>query len=256
MTISLVLEHALRFRYRRVDDRIDAKRACVALVARTAPGRRIEGFGSGFFYERAGWPFFITAKHVLDDVNIADQCGQSSFLAVRGRRGNVKLTGAEFIVFDDLDLAIAPLWKLPSSNYAHIDFFNDAEVATPRAMDYMAFTGFPASRNQTYTNQEIKPEQRILTLASSATASSISAPFFMLPIEKKGMHDSELRSMNMNFPDGLSGMSGGPVFSVRGTLDMPMLHLCGVGLAWRPDSTLKVLSLDAINALLENFLDW
>lgn len=255
MSFALELEQVNRFRYRHIDERVDAKRACVALVARTAPGRRIEGFGSGFFYEKNGWPFFITAKHVLDDVNTAIQRGQLPFLLARGRKGFLKLTGLEFFALDDLDLAVAPLWRIPSPSYAHVDFFTEHEVATPSAKEYLAFTGFPARRNKTYTDQEIKPEQRILTLTS--IAAELADPFLILPIERKGMHDSELRSMNIDFRDGLPGMSGGPVFSVRGTLDMPTLRLCGIGLAWHPESsTLKVLRMDLVDAWLENFLDW
>ncbi|MDH0865870.1 hypothetical protein [Mitsuaria sp. GD03876] len=255
MSSSLELESARRFWYRRVDQRIDARASCVALVVRTLPGQRLEGFGSGFFYERAGWPFFITAKHVLDDVRASIQQGQLPFLLVRGRAGLVKLTSIEFFAQEELDLAVAPLWQRPSSSYRHVDFFTESEIAAPAADDQFAFTGFPASRNKTYTGQVPKPEQRILTIQGASGPLGLS-PFLTLPFDSKGLHDSALRPASMPLPNGLSGMSGGPVFSVHGPLDQPTLRLCGVGVAWNPDCALKVLRFDVVDAWLGNHLQW
>lgn len=249
-------ESLRRFWYRRVDERIDDKRACVASVVRTLPGQRLEGFGSGFFYQKAGWPFFITAKHVVDDVQSSIQQGQLSFLLVRGRKGLLKLAGVEFLVLGEFDLAVAPLWKLPSTNYAHVDFLTEVDVVSPTAKDFFAFTGFPASRNKTYIGRAPKLEQRVLTLTASSNAPSESFPFVFLPIIKKGMHNSNLEKITIDFPNGLEGMSGGPMFTVHGTLDVPALGLCGVGMAWHSESVLKALRMDIVDAWLENFLDW
>ena len=247
----------LRHWYARIDAGIDARRACVAMVVRVIAGPRVEGFGTGFFYLKDGWPFFVTAMHVVADANESIQRGHGAFLIVRGRKGVIDLSKSEFFCSAEWDAGIAPLWKRPAQSYSHVEFLSSSEVGPPLEATLFAFTGFPASKNKTYTAREVKPVQRIITFSKTEPNPTDQAlPFLSLQIESGQLHTSELDRTNLDFPQGLAGMSGGPVLAVSGSIDRPKLTLCGMGIAWRDNNSLKVLHFDLVDVWLTRYFTW
>lgn len=247
----------LRNWYAKIDARIDARCRCVAMVVRIVPGPRVESFGTGFFYLKDGWPFFVTAKHVLDDAQKSIEKGQGAFLITRGRKGVIDLSKSEFFCSADWDLAVTPLWRRTAAQYSHVEFLAHNEVSPPPEVGLFAFTGFPASKNKTYTMQEIKPHQRVITFTEPTLEPGDQAlPFLSFPIDRRMLHTSHLSHASLEFPQGLAGMSGGPVLAVDAGADSAKLTLCGMGVAWRKDSSLKVLRFDLVDAWLSQYFNW
>ena len=259
MTSSHLLgsDALLRRWYANIDAVIDARNRSVAMVVRVVPGPRAESFGTGFFYSKDGWPFFITARHVIDDACSSIQRGEGAFLMVRGRKDVINLSKAEFFCSTDWDVAVMPLWKNGITNCSHIECLTSAEVDMRPEVCLFAFTGFPASKNKTYTNQEIKPNQRVMTFPAHDLESSVQAfPFLTFPMDRKKLHDSALKHTNLKFPQGLAGMSGGPVFAIRGGIDHPTMALFAMGVAWQNGSSLKALRFDLVDAWLSQYFTW
>ncbi|WP_189347285.1 trypsin-like peptidase domain-containing protein [Undibacterium macrobrachii] len=246
----------LKHWYGNIDDAIDKRRRSVAMVVRTVPGPRVEAFGTGFFYEKDGIPFFVTAKHVLDDMITSNQRGQRTILVTRGRKEFIDILKYEFFAQPELDIAVAPLLSESFSTYSHVEFWTANEIGSPLDLGLFAFTGFPASRNKTYTTQELKPYQRVITFDRTLVDSGIDSCFLEFPINSRELHSSALISMNLDFPEGISGMSGGPVFAVGGTIDQPLLSVCGMGVAWSNRCTLKILRFDVVDVWLSQYKIW
>ncbi|RDS79667.1 hypothetical protein DWU98_16505 [Dyella monticola] len=245
--------------YRQIDAAIDACSSSVAMAVRVMPGQRIEGFGTAFFYSRHGWPFLVTAGHVLEDVIDSIQRGRGAGLLTRGRKAMIHLSKLEFFHQKELDIAVAPLWKQPSQTYAHVTFFDEKQVCPNFPEDRLyAFTGFPWTKNKTYTGREIRPHQRIATFAKHSLESIDDAsPFVYFPVEPDRLHTSDLKPTQWALPDGARGMSGGPVFAVRGTPFKPILDVCGIGTAWVPQSNhVKALRFELFDAWLSQHLHW
>ena len=227
------------------------------MVARVVPGPRLEGFGTGFFYLKDGVRFFITAKHVLDDAIKSNQHGQRTALFTRGRKEIIDLLKHEFFVQQELDIAVAPLLGEPAATYSDIDFLTINDLGSPFQPGLFAVTGFPASKNKTYTTQKLKLHQRAITFdRSSAEPVDATSCFLEFPVDPRALHTSDLSSTNMDFPGGLAGMSGGPVFAIGGTLDRPLLGICGVGVAWSDRRALKILRFDLADAWLSQYNAW
>jgi hypothetical protein len=102
-------EHPLKYWYANIDTALDACASALAMVVCVVHGPRVESFGSGFFYLKSGWPYFITAKHVVDDALSNTECGRGAFLVTRGRRGVIDLSKMEFLCASEWDVAVAPL---------------------------------------------------------------------------------------------------------------------------------------------------
>jgi hypothetical protein len=250
---------ALKWFYANMDRRIDSLTNCVAMIVRGVPGQRIESFGSGFFYSKDGWPFFITAKHVLDEVETSIHRYRGAFVLVRGQKEVISMSGMEFFSFPEWDIAISPLWKLPSDSYAHAEFLQVSDIAYQiDSSNFFAFTGYPSARNKTYTGREVKMQQRAITLPvpEFLELRNVTSPFIYFELTEENLHDSDLNKVSMPFPEGLHGMSGGPVFQISGTPDMQILKLLGVGISWRKDKQLKAVRFDAIDFLLSQHLSW
>lgn len=243
--------------YKNVTQKIEAIRARIAIAVQELPGARGEGFGTGFFYEKSGWPFFITAKHVVDDIQKNCISNRLTVLFVRGRKGVIKLPGLEFFCRHDMDFAAAPLWKRPKETYAHVDFFNEKDVSSFSGnfdRRFFAFTGFPTARNKTYTGQPVKPNQRNITMFIKENPHELEnpSPFLYFGLDSNHMYDSNFEKMATGIPH---GMSGGPVFEVENTFESPLLKLAGVGLACLPEANLlKAMRFDLIDIWLDNLI--
>ena len=247
----------LRRWYAAIDAAIDARNRCIAMVVRVVPGSRIEGFGSGLFYSKDGWPFFVTAKHVLDDVQSSIQRGEGAFLKVRGRKEIINLSKSEFFCSAEWDVAITPLWRTEAASYSHVEFLTSAEVGLRSEAELLAFTGYPASRNKTFSKQEMKPNQRVITFTKPKLESSDPGfPFLLFPIARKGLRTSDLGHTSLEFPQGLGGMSGGPVFAIGGTIERPTMSLSAMGVAWQAIGSLKALRFDVVDAWLSHYFTW
>lgn len=250
-------EEMLKKWYANIDISLDRDRRAVALVVRVIPGPRIEGFGSGFFYKKNGVPFFITAKHVLDDAITSNHRGERTVLITRGCKEFIDILKYEFFVQPEFDIAIAPLSTATSTAYSHIEFLTPSNLGSPLEPGLFAFTGFPASKNKTYTNQQIKPHQRVIMFDRSNSDPLKATSYFLeFPINPREFHKSDLTLTNMEFPSGLSGMSGGPVFKIGGTIDSPQLKICGVGIAWSDRRALKILRFDLADIWLSQYHNW
>jgi hypothetical protein len=247
----------LRRWYESIDAAIDSRRRAVAMVARVVPGPRIEAFGTGFFYLRDGVPFFVTAKHVLDDAVTSNQRGQRTALITRGRKELIDILRYEFFAQAELDIAVAPLINEPATAYSHVDFLTPDDIGSLLQPGLFAFTGFPASKNKTYTTQQLKPHQRVITFDRNSTdAADLASHFLEFPIDPGLFHKSDLSSMSMDLLGGLAGMSGGPVFTIGGTIDRPLLSVCGIGVAWSIRRALKILRFDLADAWLSQYKTW
>jgi len=249
----------MKWIYSQIEERIEERNKSVSLVATTTFAKGLQGFGSGFFYERDGWPFFITAYHVLEDSIEYIRKNTGAFLITRGRKEFISLSKLEFFFDRDLDIAVAPLWKMPKEGYAHIKFFKYEDVAIldqNSRLRPFAFTGFPASRNKAHTGQEMKPCQRNITMLISnawPTDDPIS-PFIYFDFDRKNMWGSDLSKISMPYPE---GMSGGPLFEFTGQIDQLVPKLAGVGISCLPQTNhLKVLRFDFIDAWLSSYFQW
>jgi len=81
-------------------------------------------------------------------------------------------------------------------------------------------------------------------------------PFLSFPIDRRALHTSDLGHANLELPQGLGGMSGGPVLAIGGRIDHPRVTLCGMRIAWRDDSSLMVLRFDLVDAWLSQYFAW
>jgi hypothetical protein len=120
---------------------------------------------------------------------------------------------------------------------------------------FYSFTGFPASKNKTYTGQEIKAYQRHITLFMSDTSSkpTITSPFLFFEFDPKQMFDREFEKISMGYP---AGMSGGPVFEITGSINDPTPKLAGMALSCLPKTNqLKMVRFDLIDQWLTHCID-
>lgn len=249
-------EDILKRYYSTISDKVDALQKSLAMVVQVVPGPRLECFGSGFFYEKNGTSFFITAAHVLRDIKKYRDSGRASFLITRGEKEVIPLLGLEFFCTDELDIAIASLERLAPSDYSHIRLIKHSEVAFDRVLsekNFYCFTGFLASQNKTYTGQLIKPQQRIITISLSKN-NEPSSPFIYFEFDPRNLLDSELKKLSTSWPE---GMSGGPVFEMRGPVENQVAVLVGMGVACTTEQPrLKVLRFDVIDAWLSQYPTW
>jgi hypothetical protein len=250
-------KHSLQWFYSEIELKVDSLNKAVAMMVQVVPGPRVEGFGSGFFYEKDGWPFFISAKHVIDDAQKYIYQNSAVGLITRGRKGVIKISGMEFFQDKNCDIAVAPLWRRPAQSYSHVEFLKKSDIARQSEqsdLNFYAFTGFPASRNKTYTGQQIKAHQRIITLSATGNSQSDDkvSPFKFFNFDPKNMYSSSLDKILMNYPQ---GMSGGPIFEIVGPINNFTPKLTGIGLACIPETNqLKSMRFDVVDMWLEILL--
>lgn len=249
---------ALQWFYNQLDDSIDRLKSSIAMVVHVVPGPRVESIGTGFFYSKDGWPFFVTAKHVIDQVQASIQTGRDAFAVVRGSKAVLPFSRLESFCFSELDIAVLPLWKSSKGSCSTFEFLDSSQVANRfSASSFFAFTGFPVSRNKTYTSSELKPHQRVITLPVPRfdALELASSPFIEFELGAD-LHDSSLRRTSLPFPAGLHGMSGGPVFQIDGPVTRPYPRLLAVGIAWLRTQHLKAVRFDLLDVLLAEHLAW